>query len=178
MTSEVVEREKRRRATNREVLLTRSALRIVRPFNQQIGAWQASVARLTSMAERARAHGRDAPSQAVELDALEHIIAVQNQRFADAVSTLSGDVRTNARVTDTRRALESLTAASQRAHRLLEGGPPAGHPPTSVPHGAETHGDVGEVRLAHHTTHTTSSPNPGSRSPAGVFGPGSPPARA
>jgi hypothetical protein len=124
LTSEGVEREKRRRATNREVLQTRSALRIVRPFNQQIGAWQASVARLTSMAERARAYGRYAPSQAVELEALEHMIAVHTARFTAAASMLPEDVRNNARVTDTRRALESLAAAAERAHLLLEGGMP------------------------------------------------------
>jgi hypothetical protein len=140
MTSQVVEREKRRRATNRDVLLTRAALRIVRPFNQQIGAWQASVARLTSMAERARAYGRDAPSQAVELEALEHMIDVQNQRFAAALSALPEDIRNNARVTDTRRALGSLKAAAERAHALLEGGVPAGRHPTSVPQRVETHG--------------------------------------
>jgi hypothetical protein len=94
---------------------------VVRPLNQQIGYWQATAARLVSIGERLRAQGRYSPTQVEELEALEHTISTHRRRLEAAVAGLPEELRMHGRIRDTKRALESVSGAAERARALLSG---------------------------------------------------------
>ena len=109
----------KRRAARQDVKLSRAAIELMRPINQQIGHWQVAAARLVSVGERARTHGRHSPSHVAELEALEKLIVTQTRRFNDVMAGLPLEIGAHGRITDTRRALETVALAVARARGLL-----------------------------------------------------------
>jgi hypothetical protein len=66
-------------------------------------------------------HAGYAPSHMDELDALDQVISTQSARLEAALADLPEDVRGHGRITDTQRALNSVSEAARRARSLLGG---------------------------------------------------------
>lgn len=112
----------RRRASSEGALLAREAIALVRPFNEQIGAWQAEAVRLAASAQRAQASGRYDAGIAEGLRTLLGYVEEQNLRFEAVVAAAPPKVSAHSRIADTRTALAMLSERLRRALPRAPGG--------------------------------------------------------
>jgi hypothetical protein len=110
----------RRRTVREDVRRGRVAVAAVRPFNLQIGQWQAAVVRLIGSGEWRRAHGRLDGEFAAEVAALRLAIETGRRQFVGELEVLSPEMQKHGRVEDTLKALETVLAGLDRAARLTQ----------------------------------------------------------
>lgn len=113
--------EGRQRAMREEVRQSRAALSLVQPSHQNIGRWQADAARLQAMAMRLRASGRTNPGVAAEAEALAQQVDAERDRLAGRIAGTDGEGAPHSRVTDTLKALDSISVGLGRAREILDG---------------------------------------------------------
>lgn len=111
----------RQRAMRLEVKITRQAMKVVLPTNQQIGPWQARAAHLLALAEKLKATGRHDPSIIDEAQALLEAVAAHRRELDQEVQELPPDVAGSTRFDDTARALQSVASVLERT--LATAGP-------------------------------------------------------
>ena len=119
--SGVVERH-RQRAMRLEVKISRQAMKVVLPTNQQIGPWQARAAHLLVLAEKQKATGRHNPSLADEAQTLLEVVEKHRRGLSDEMQTLPSDVAGSTRFDDTARALQSVAVVLERTLAMIQAG--------------------------------------------------------
>ncbi len=103
-----------KRSSSDGARVSRDAIALVRPFNEQMGAWQAEAVRLAVSAERGRSTGRYDAGVAEAITTLLDYLAEHETRFEAVVAAADEKVRVHSRVADTR------TAFGMVARRLKD----------------------------------------------------------
>lgn len=118
-TEQTAPASQRRRAVREDVRRSRDAMKILRPLYHDLNTWQVQVARLISDAERQRDHNEHDATSRQKAAALKRTILAARRALAERLDTVPEDIRTDGRVIDVRRAIESALAGLSEAQRLL-----------------------------------------------------------
>lgn len=113
----------RRRQASAEALAGREAAALVRELNRQLGAWQASSVKLSTIAQRLKASGRHDVSIAEEARTLFGVVQGEAERFEALLSKQPPAIADHGRVRDTRRSFEMVTDRLRTSLELLEHAP-------------------------------------------------------
>jgi hypothetical protein len=105
-----------------EVKISRQAMKVVLPTNQQIGPWQARAAHLLALAEKLKATGRHNPGIADEAQTLLDIVETHRRELDRDVQELPSDVAGSTRLDDTARALQSVATVLERTLATVQPG--------------------------------------------------------
>lgn len=108
----------RQRAMRVDVKISRQAMKVVLPTNQEIGPWQRRAAWLLALAERRHTAGGRDSNIAEEAAALLAEVEARRQHLESAVQSLPDDVAASTRLEDTARALDSVAAVLTKTLEL------------------------------------------------------------
>jgi hypothetical protein len=97
-----------------EARMNRAARQVLGPWTRDIGEWQREVARLVGQAERLGRKGHD-EELSQRINAMQETILAERAKIHSAVENSRRDLHGHGRVTDVRRALESMLAGLTRA---------------------------------------------------------------
>jgi hypothetical protein len=117
--------EQRQRAMRVDIRISKQAMKVVLPTNQQIGPWQSRAAHILALAEKLRATGRHDPRLADEAEALLGSVNAHQAHLIDAIRNLPSEVAGSTRLQDTHRALCSVATVLENALKLLQNRAPA-----------------------------------------------------
>lgn len=113
------ETRQRQRAMRVDVKISRQAMKVVLPTNQQIGPWQARAAHLLVIAEKLTANGRYDHKIADEAQTLLEAVETHQQELSETLENLPADVAGSTRLDDTARALQSVASVLERTLALI-----------------------------------------------------------
>lgn len=123
MTSEsgetAVEQPQRRRSLRVDVRISRQALKVVTPTNEEIGPWQRRAAWLLALAERRSARGKRDPKLADEAATLLAAVKKRQKSLMASLEALPEDVARSSRLEDTARALDSVATVLGTVRTLM-----------------------------------------------------------
>lgn len=102
-----------------DVKISRQAMKVVLPTNQQIGPWQARAAHLLVIAEKLTAKGRCDQRIAEEAQALLDAVERHQQGLSATMENLPADVAGSTRLDDTVRALNSVASVLERTLAMM-----------------------------------------------------------
>jgi hypothetical protein len=128
----MLDESKRQRAMRPEVRISRQALGIVQPINRQIGAWQSHAARLIALGRRLRVKGGSAEGLRAATEELSARVKAEENGLRERVRELPAAVASSTRISDTSRALRSISRGLDEALSLFPAEPR--HPSSSHHH--------------------------------------------
>ena len=106
--------EARARAVPEAVRVNRDVRRLIEPFNERVGTWQAESVRLHAAVERMRLTGRRDPTLMDAVATTLALVEEQARQFEAAVASVARELAGHSRISDTRRSLEIICERLRR----------------------------------------------------------------